>query len=345
MITPANVLAALLTLLPFLAAAFFPNRISGRARALPRAARLLFPALLAIPYLLVACAAGTFHWGWLALYALLPIAVAALLDRAAQIDPARPDSAQRGAWPDFLVLIVLGLSVDLRWFQSAWPPHLSIFNKILLLDLGLYGFLALRPLEGVGFNLRLRPRDLTTGLRELALYMPIALALGFSLGFLHWHGLWPVSELAGLDRWGFWSSVAAIPIAWFFTFFFVAVPEELFFRGWLEESAGAPPRPHSGPARNRGPLRPGPLQQARRPLQLALCPAGGYRRHLLWPVMAARPPRRRLRRHPRLGRRHLVAMAAVKDVSAHAQRASRRSGIPAPPACCAPLAPESQSPP
>ncbi len=234
MITPANVLAALLTLLPFLAAAFFPNRISGRARALPRAARLLFPALLAIPYLLVACAAGTFHWGWLALYALLPIAVAALLDRAAQIDPARPDSAQRGAWPDFLVLIVLGLSVDLRWFQSAWPPHLSIFNKILLLDLGLYGFLALRPLEGVGFNLRLRPRDLTTGLRELALYMPIALALGFSLGFLHWHGLWPVSELAGLDRWGFWSSVAAIPIAWFFTFFFVAVPEELFFRGWLE---------------------------------------------------------------------------------------------------------------
>lgn len=234
MITPANVLAALLTLLPFLAAAFFPNRISGRARALPRAARLLFPALLAIPYLLVACAAGTFHWGWLALYALLPIAVAALLDRAAQIDPARPDSAQRGAWPDFLVLIVLGLSVDLRWFQSAWPPHLSIFNKILLLDLGLYGFLALRPLEGVGFNLRLRPRDLTTGLRELALYMPIALALGFSLGFLHWHGLWPVSELAGLDRWGFWSSVAAIPIAWFFTFFFVAVPEELFFRGWLK---------------------------------------------------------------------------------------------------------------
>jgi CAAX protease family protein len=234
MITPANLLAALLTLLPFLAAAFFPTRISGCARALPRAARLLFPALLAIPYLLVACSAGTFQWGWLALYALLPIAVAALLDHAAQIDPSQPDSAQRGVWPDFLVLIILGLSVDLRWFQSAWPPHLAIFNKILLLDLGLYGFLALRPLEGVGFSLRLRLRDLTTGLRELALYMPIALALGLSLGFLHWHGLWPVSELAGLDRWGFWSSVVAIPIAWFFTFFFVAVPEELFFRGWLQ---------------------------------------------------------------------------------------------------------------
>lgn len=232
MITPANILAALLTLLPFLAAAFFPAHFTRRARALPRAARLLAPSLLSIPYLLVACSAGSFRWSWFALYALLPVAVAALLDRAARVDPDLP--RQRGTWQDFLVLLVLGLSVDLRWCQPAWPPHLDLFNKILLLDLGLYGFLALRPLNGVGFDLRLRMRDLTTGLRELAFYMPIALPLGLVLGFLHFHGFSHVSELAGLDRWGIWSALLALPVAWFFTFLFVAVPEELFFRGWLQ---------------------------------------------------------------------------------------------------------------
>jgi membrane protease YdiL (CAAX protease family) len=232
MFTPANIIAALLTLAPFLAAAFFPTRFAAHVRALPRAARLLCPSLLAIPYLLVAGPAGIFRWSWFALYALLPVAIALLLSRAAQADPDLPN--QRGRWQDFLVLAILGLSVDLRWFQSAWPAHLIVFNKVLLLDLGLYGFLAIRPLTGVGFDLRLRPRDFTTGLRELLLYLPIALALGLSLGFLHFHGLWPVSALAGLDHWGIWSSIAAIPIAWFFTFFFIAVPEELFFRGWLQ---------------------------------------------------------------------------------------------------------------
>jgi membrane protease YdiL (CAAX protease family) len=230
MFTPANILAALLTLAPFLAAAFFPTRFA--VRALPRAARLLCPSLLAIPYLLVAIPAGIFRWSWFALYALLPVAIALLLSRAAQADPDLPN--QRGRWQDFLVLAILGLSVDLRWFEAAWPAHLAIFNKVLLLDLGLYCFLALRPLTGVGFDLRLRPRDFTTGLRELLLYLPIAIALGLSLGFIHFHGLWPVSALAGLDHWGVWSSIAAIPIAWFFTFLFVAVPEELFFRGWLQ---------------------------------------------------------------------------------------------------------------
>jgi uncharacterized protein len=112
------------------------------------------------------------------------------------------------------------LAVDLRWFEGAWPPHLAIFNKVLLLDAGIYGFVLIRQLDGTGFDLRLRLRDAGIGLREVVLYMPIALALGLGLGFLHAHGVWP--------GWG------AIAEAWIFTFFFIAVPEELFFRGWLQ---------------------------------------------------------------------------------------------------------------
>jgi len=130
------------------------------------------------------------------------------------------DPEQRGNWRDFLVLAVLGLTVDLRWFEPAWPPHLAIFNKILLLDAGAYGFVLIRRLDGTGFDLRLRLRDLGVGLREAVFYVPIGLALGLALGFLHTHRDWP--------------GLVPIAGAWLFTFFFVAVPEELFFRGWLQ---------------------------------------------------------------------------------------------------------------
>ena len=215
MITPANSIAALLALAPYLAAAFFPKWAAGRARALPLLAQLASPAALCVPYLLVSVAGGVFRWGWFALYALLPVAVASLLWQA-----GRADEGQRGNWRDFLVLAVLGLAVDLRWFEGAWPAHLAIFNKVLLLDAGIYGFIALRQLEGTGFDLRLRLRDAAIGLRELAWYTPIALVLGLGLGFLHLHAAWP--------------GLAPIARAWLFTFFFIAVPEELFFRGWLQ---------------------------------------------------------------------------------------------------------------
>jgi len=215
LVTPANVIAALIALVPYLAIAFFPQTVAARVRALPLPAQLLFPIVLCVPYVLVACDAGMFHYGWFALYALLPVAVAMLLWGARRADPQ-----QRGNWRDFLILAALGIAVDLHWLERAWPAHLAIFSKILLLDSGLYGFVLIRNLEGTGFDLRLRLRDIGIGLREAAFYTPIALAVGLSLGFLHFHPGWPA----------FWR----VAVAWAFTFFFIAVPEELFFRGWLQ---------------------------------------------------------------------------------------------------------------
>ena len=85
---------------------------------------------------------------------------------------------------------------------------------------GIYGLFAVRDLEGAGFNLRLRLRDLGVGLREFGFYAPIAIPLGLTLGFLHLH-----------PAWHGWLQAAG---AYAFSFFFIAVPEELFFRGWLQ---------------------------------------------------------------------------------------------------------------
>ncbi len=215
MIGPAVVIAALLTLAPFLTAAFFARDVARIGEMLPEWVRLLGPAVLCVPYVLVACSAGMFRWGWMALYAVVPVAVSMLLWQARRVDPG-----QRGNWREFLVLAALGLAVDLRWFEGAWPPHFAVFNKMLLLDAGIYGFLVVRQLDGVGFDLRLRLSDVRTGLRELVFYVPIAVPLGLGLGFLHLHVGWPrLVHVAG---------------AMIFTFFFIAVPEELFFRGWMQ---------------------------------------------------------------------------------------------------------------
>lgn len=232
MMTPANIAAALILLIPYLAVAFFPRSIVAAARTWPAWAQIATPALLSASYILVAAGAGMFRWGWFALYLLFPVAMAGLLRQAAQIDPgsssrasvpgrlAPAEPSQRGNWRDFLILGVLGLAVDLRWFERAWPAHMAVFNKVLLLDAGIYGFVLIRQLEGAGFDLRLRLRDVAIGLREVVFYTPIALVLGLSLGFLHAHALWP--------------RPGAIAEAWLFTFFFIAVPEELFFRGWVQ---------------------------------------------------------------------------------------------------------------
>jgi membrane protease YdiL (CAAX protease family) len=208
------VLAGLLTLLPFLGAAFWPRGVL-LARQLPLRLRLLAPALLGVPYLLASSSTGLFHWSWLSLYTLLPVSMNLLLYGASLADPE-----QKGEWRDFLILLLLGLAVDLRWFEPAWGRGLAVFNKILLLDAGIYGFLVIRQLSRVGFDLRLRLRDWGVGLLAFAAYAPIAILLGLLLGFVHFHPHLP--------------SVQQVLLGPFFTFFFIAVPEELFFRGWMQ---------------------------------------------------------------------------------------------------------------
>ena len=212
---PGVVAAAVLLLAPMLAAGFCPSSVDKLARWLPRILRVAGPALLCVPYALTATSFGIFRWGWLAVYALLPMAIAFLLEQARS-----EDSARHGNWRDFAVLLALGLAVDLRWLEPAWPRGLAALGKILLLDAGIFGFLVVRRLEGVGFDLRLTGRDLRRGLGEYALYALIAIPLGLWLGFLHVHAVIP-------------SPLKAVG-AFVFTFLFIAIPEELFFRGWLQ---------------------------------------------------------------------------------------------------------------
>ena len=207
--------ALVVELAPAAAFGFAAERVTRALQRWPVSARIAFPALHVLPYVLVSLSQHIFRWGWCALYAGLPVGIAWLLQQATVADPE-----QRGNWRDAAVLLLLGLAVDLRWLDEAWPGALRALNELLLVDIGLYGFLAVRQLSGTGFDFHLRWSDCKSGLRELVLFTPLVLTLGLALGFLHPHANLPPLSTAGLR--------------WVRIFFFTAVPEELFFRAWVQ---------------------------------------------------------------------------------------------------------------
>ena len=213
--TPVAIAALGLELAPAVLFGCASDRVARVVNRWPPPLRAVVPALLVAPYLLVAVSEHTFRWSWVALYAALPVAIAWLLMQA-----AAADAEQRGNWRDWLILLVLGLAVDLRWFDQARPSGLRALNELFLVDAGLYGFLAIRQLSGTGFDFHLKWSDWKTGLRELVFFTPPVIVLGMALGFIH-----PHRNLPG---------IGSALLRWVAIFFFTAVPEELYFRAWVQ---------------------------------------------------------------------------------------------------------------
>lgn len=218
-ISPAAGVSATLLLAPYWGFGFGLDEWLTK-RLHNNAARIIAPLTLIVPYLVFAIPVGEFRWSMFLGITAIVLAVTLLLQHAC----GQPN------WHDWLALAILGISVDLHFFDRAWPvAGLTGMPKLLLVDAGLYGWLVLRPIHGIGFDFRLRLSDLLIGLREFAYFAPIAIALGFALGFLHLHKTL--------------STPTAFASGWLFTAFFVALPEELFFRGlmlnMLERRLGA----------------------------------------------------------------------------------------------------------
>jgi len=213
--TLLEVAAEAILLFPLLALAFFGEQFSRAVSRFPLPVRLGSPALAAVSYYLVAHSSENFRWSFVAIYAALPITLVILIWGASRRDPE-----QRGDWRDFLVLLVLGVVVEFHFFERAWPTGRGSFNRLILLDTAVYGFLVIRQLTNVGFHLVPRFSDVKIGLRELVFYMPIAVPLGLWLGFLHWHAMRP--------------RFVRVALLWLAIFAVIAVLEETYFRGLLQ---------------------------------------------------------------------------------------------------------------
>lgn len=182
--------------------------------------QLLVSTLVALPYFVLTLPRGTFHWQLAAVLISIPVVVTAVLQGC-----PRPAD-----WADLTVLATLGLVIDLGLLSHAWPfglhgaelwpAGLGGFPKMMMANVALYGYLVIKPLDGVGYDLVPRLKDWKIGLREFLFYAPIVLTLGILLHFIHWQGLMKRPQ--------------EFPAAWIFTFIFVALPEEVFFRGLVQ---------------------------------------------------------------------------------------------------------------
>jgi hypothetical protein len=188
-----------------------------RSRLQNSLVRVLCPGLLVLPYVVFSIPRHEFRAIWAVALFSIPVLAAALFEWTS---PGLEDR-QKFGWKDFVVLSMFFLPVEFGLLNGAFPySGLSAFPKLLLVDAALYSYLVVRKLDGVGYDFRVKLRDLAIGARECLFYTPIVLPLGLALHFLHQHAGWPsVSRALG-----------AILI----TFFFVAIPEELFFRGILQ---------------------------------------------------------------------------------------------------------------
>jgi hypothetical protein len=191
-----------------------------------RAAAVGMPFLLLVPYLLMGLGTRTFMpaaLGKLIAYILVPTAL---------LLPDRLRHRPTLNWRDGLAILALAVPVSAGWLQGIWiwPIDLYIFRPIFCVLVAGYTFMVLRNLEGVGFRLIWRKRDIGEGLLNLLAYTLLALPLGLAMNFLHPHSMAPLAH----------GRVEGLGPVLNFIFLFagiyltVAIPEEMLFRGILQ---------------------------------------------------------------------------------------------------------------
>ncbi len=146
--------------------------------------RFAFPALLLAVYILYGLGPGQLRVPeslLIPVYLGFPILFASLAAKWGE----RPNRF------DLLAVVFLYLPVELAALARAWTPASPDipspshpFTQLLAMNMVLFCFLAIRPLEGIGFTFRLRRRDVVQALIAFGWFFPLALILAAATGFV-----------------------------------------------------------------------------------------------------------------------------------------------------------------
>jgi hypothetical protein len=191
---------------------FFGFGASEPLKRMASQSKIAMAALLSLPYFAFAAGTNIFSWRATLIVIAFPVLMAAFLEVA---------QMQKGmTWRDGAALAVIAATYYLKWLQSAWPPELAFLPKLFLADVALYCFLVVRGLEGAGYSLIPTWPAVKVGLREWVFFLPVAIALGEATGFNHFQSAVP--------------RIGHVIADLLLTFLLIAIPEELFFRGILQ---------------------------------------------------------------------------------------------------------------
>jgi uncharacterized protein len=186
------------------------------------------PFLLLVPYLIFGLGTRTFSLialGKLLAYILVPTAL---------LLPDRLRHREILNWRDVLAMLALAVPVSAGWLQGiwTWPQDIYVFRPIFCVLVGGYTFMVLRSLEGVGFRLVWRKKDISSALLNLLAYSILAIPIGLGLGFIHPH------STTALTAGGSAGPVLNFLFLFIGIYLTVAIPEELMFRGILQNILG-----------------------------------------------------------------------------------------------------------
>jgi membrane protease YdiL (CAAX protease family) len=208
-----SILLAIEWFFAFGVADFIDRRLSTAQPRSQLVLRSLIPVLLVIPYLVFAIPRGTLDYRYATAMALLPVVLSLIVEST--------NRAETFVWQDAVVLLTLAAILELRLFSPAWPfTGLGAFPKIYLADLALYLYLVVRRLAGVGYSFLPNLTAFYVGVREWLFFLPFALGIGFALHFIRFFPRHP--------------SILHMVTALLVVFLLTAVPEEIFFRGILQ---------------------------------------------------------------------------------------------------------------
>ena len=166
-----------------------------------------------LPNLVFSIPRHEFQWVLALAMAGFPVLLAAVL--------AYPEAGPRFSWRDAVVLLALATVLELGLLTPAWPfAGLGSLPKLYLADVALYLYLVVRPIDGMGYSLIPTGKGLLIAMREWLFFAPLGIGLGLALKFIAFHPRLPSPSHA----------ITAIVV----TFLLTAMPEELFFRGILQ---------------------------------------------------------------------------------------------------------------
>jgi CAAX protease family protein len=177
---------------------------------------LIVLALLACPYAVYA--SGTADFRWQAVIRLATIAAPVII--LYSVFPVR-DQAKFN-WQDILIAVWLVSTVLFHWFNGIWnvPTNLDFMARLFMVALGALCWSYIRPVPDLGYVLDCNKMALLAAGRNFVFFALIAIPLGFLLGFTSWNPRWRGS--------------VDFLLVYLELFLFIAVLEELFFRGFLQ---------------------------------------------------------------------------------------------------------------
>lgn len=177
---------------------------------------LIVIGLFAAPYFFYAAGTGDFHWLGLVRLVAIAAPVALLYSVFAVRDQAK------FSWQDMLVAAWLVSAVLFHWVKGVWnvPVNLDFMGRLFVVSLGVFAWTYLRPVPDLGYHFTLHTRVLPAAGVNLFFFAVIAIPLSLLLGFTMWNPRWQ----------GF----GDFAISYLEIFLFIALLEELFFRGFLQ---------------------------------------------------------------------------------------------------------------